>query len=201
MRKITTSILSAAAVFVLFAVVGTDVQAQDARPASPRGSSETQIDGKWVAIDYGRPILRGRRSVFGSGDSYGKTVLSGADVWRLGANQSTQLSTETPLHFGDHMVPAGDYTLFAELSATGWTLIVSNHTAKDNYGDAGDGLWGAYGYSADMDVARIPMTIAKMESSVDQFTIGFTDVTAAGGTLNIWWDDTAAKASFKTGDM
>lgn len=197
MTKFTTRFLSATALVLgLFLMSTSDAQAQNNRPASPRGSAETQIDGKWITVDYGRPILRGRRGIFAQGDSYGATVLAGAPVWRLGANQSTQLTTEAMLHFGNHMIPSGTYTLFAELNEKGWTLIISTHEAKAQYGDDSPGLWGAYGYTADKDVARIPMTMSKSAMSVDEFTIGFADVTSKGGKLVVSWDDTIATASF-----
>lgn len=141
MTKFTVRLLSASALMIGLLLTGTNLQAQD-RPASPRGTAETQIDGKWITVDYGRPILRGRRGIFEQGDSYGNAILAGAPVWRLGANQSTQLSTEAMLHFGNHMIPSGNYTMFAELASDGWTLIISTHEAKDNYGDDTPGIWG-----------------------------------------------------------
>ncbi len=30
--------------------------------------------GKWIVIDYGRPILRGRTNISGAGPDYGKKV-------------------------------------------------------------------------------------------------------------------------------
>ncbi|MCB0719792.1 MAG: DUF2911 domain-containing protein [Bacteroidetes bacterium] len=198
MHSYTKLLLAAVAVVSLGLLASSDATAQE-RLASPRGEAATQIDGKWIAIDYGRPILRGRRGIFGSGDSYGEKVLAGAPVWRLGANQSTRLNTEVALHFGDKMLPAGEYSLFAALSQTGWTLIVSNHQAQVNYGDGSPGIWGAYGYSPDKDVIRVPMTVSKLDNSVDELTIGFLDVTASGGVLAVWWDDQMATAPFKVG--
>ena len=117
--------------------LATAADAQD-RPASPRGEAATQVGGSyndngryeggsWVVVDYGRPILRGR-DLFGSGAEYGQAFLRGAPVWRLGANQSTVLTTETDLMFGGQRLPAGEYTVFAELSESEWTLIFSNNS-------------------------------------------------------------------------
>ena len=113
-------------------VFAAEATAQN-RPSSPRGEAATQISGKWIVVDYGRPILRGRTNIFGSGEAYGEAVNSGAAVWRAGANQSTRLSTEVDLMFGDAHLPAGEYSVFVDLKADGWTLIFSNHTAKENY--------------------------------------------------------------------
>ena len=54
-------------------------------------------DGKWVVVNYGRPLLRGRTNIFGSGEDYGRTVNAGAPLWRAGANDTTRLITQAPL--------------------------------------------------------------------------------------------------------
>jgi hypothetical protein len=196
----------------LAAVVAAGVaDAQDSRPSSPRGTAATQVggqwvkgergqryqDGKWIELTYGRPIRRGRE-LWGSGADYGNTLLAGAPVWRAGADVSTQLKTEVPLQIGGKTVPAGTYTVFIELkSETDWTLIVSTWAAQEKY-DAKNkaALWGAYNYTPDKDIARVPMKVEKIPMSVDQLTWGFTDVTASGGKLVLWWDTVMASAPF-----
>ena len=173
--------------------------AQD-RPASPRGEASTQIDGNWIVVDYGRPILRGRTNIFGSASDYGTAINSGAPVWRAGANQSTRLNTATDLTFGDQTLAAGEYSVFVDLKADGWTLIFSNHPAKKNYRDEGDALWGAFGYTNDQDALRVPMEVVEASHSADQFTILFVDVTTNGGSLAMWWEDTMATAAFTVGE-
>lgn len=180
------------------------VQAQ--RSASPRGEASTQIGGdyegrrysggKWIVVDYGRPILRGRTGIFGEGDAYGDRVRASAPVWRLGANKSTRFMTEADLAFGKSTLPAGEYSLFVDLKPTAWTLIFSNHAAKDNFRDEGGGLWGSYNYTADKDVLRVPMKVEEHSMSVDQLTIGFLNMTKTGGTLAITWEKTIATADF-----
>lgn len=196
------------------ALVTAPLVAQGGRPLSPRGQAATQIlgeystgqqpsyeGGKWIEVDYGRPILRQRKNFFGEGENYGKQANAGAPVWRAGANQSTRLKTEVDLKFGDKTVPAGEYSLFIELkSPTEWTLIVSNWGAQQQYSrDDKENLWGAYGYTADKDVARIPMQVQQIQNSIDQLTIGFADVTKNSGTLFLVWDTNFALAPFTAG--
>ena len=181
------------------------VEAQD-RPLSPRGEAATNfggtfdgrayVGGAWIDVDYGRPIKRDR-DLFGEGEDYGRTLLSGAPVWRLGANQSTRFSTDADLLFGDQRLPAGEYSLFAVLAESEWTLIFSSWGAKQGYRDEDpDALWGAYNYTPERDVLRTPMEVSTTATALDQFTIGFVDMGPTGGHMAIWWDDQYARVAF-----
>ena len=195
---------------------GQQVSAASAprRAASPRGVVATQVggawavlkegeapryqNGKWIEIAYGRPILRGRVNIFGSGADYGKTLNDDGPLWRAGANQTTRLMTEAPLAFGDKLVPPGEYSVFVELKATEWTLILSKQAAQEKY-DPNEkvAVWGSYNYDAKYDVARISMKVETTPISLDQFTIAFVNMTQQGGTLALWWDTQRATCDFK----
>jgi DUF2911 family protein len=200
---------------------------QTARPMSPEGSTQAQVlgkwtkgerpafslgrenyaGGKWIEITYGRPLQR-QRDLFGSGPNYGKAIndvgtanLPAPPVWRAGANVSTRLRTEVPLTFGDKTVPAGEYSLFIDLNGpTQWTLIISRWAAQLKF-DPNDknALWGAYGYTPDKDVARIPMRVENLPFGVEQLTWSFLDMTNDSGRLALMWGRTMATASFKAG--
>ena len=186
-------------------------------PASPRGSAATQVggkwvpptdangaprytDGKWITVDYGRPILRGRTNIFGTGADYGKKVNDDAPVWRAGANQTTRFKTEVPLVIGGKTLPAGEYSLFVELAPKAWTLILSTEPFQQKY-DANNKTetWGAYNYDPKFDVLRAPMTLTKGAASIDQFTIQFADVTTTGGKLMLLWEKDVASVGFTVG--
>jgi len=87
--------------------------------------------------------------------------------------------------------------LFVDLKEAGWTLIVSTQPTQEKY-DANDKtkIWGAYGYDPKFDVVRVPMTMMTPAVSIDQFSIGFVDMTDAGGKLAMGWDKTAAVVPF-----
>jgi hypothetical protein len=199
------------AIAVLSLGAGFEAIGADTRPLSPGGSSVTQVGGKWTAegerrhydggkwieVTYGRPLLRGRPGIFGTGADYGKAVNAGAPVWRLGANQTTKLKTEVALNLGGKKLAAGEYDLFADLKESGWTLIVSTQPAAEKY-DPNDKskLWGSYGYDPKFNVAQVPMKMSQHPTSVDELTITFEDVTDKGGTLAIDWDKTHAEVPF-----
>jgi hypothetical protein len=214
------------AVVVVAASVVALAQQPPARPMSPEGSAQTQVLGKWskgerpsfavgrenytggrwIEITYGRPLQRGR-DVFGSGANYGKALndvglppnLPPPPVWRAGANVSTRLKTEVPLVFGDKKVPAGEYSLFIDVnSPSQWTLIVSSWGAMTKFDPTNKtALWGAYNYTADKDVARVPMKVEALPFAVDQLTWTFLDMTTDGGRVALMWAKTMASTPFK----
>jgi hypothetical protein len=184
-------------------------------PASPEGKSQAQVGGKyvkgarggqtyeggkWIEITYGRPILRGRDSIFGTGADYGKELNGGAPVWRAGANVSTRIRTEGALLMAGKTLPAGEYSLFIELKENAWTLIVSNWAAQKTYDPKNMAeLWGSYNYTPDKDVLRAPMTHTKNAMSVEQLTWSIVNVTPTGGELAIMWGKEIATVAFKLG--
>ena len=209
------------------AAITVTVIGQQQRPMSPEGSAQTQVlgkwvkgdrpaftlgreqyqGGKWIEITYGRPLQRGR-DLFGSGANYGKAAndvgtpgFPAPPVWRAGANVTTRLKTEVPLVLGDKTVPAGEYSLFIDLvKPTGWTLIVSGWPAQAKF-DPKDktALWGAYGYTPDKDVARVPMKVETLPFAVDQLTWTFLDMKNDAGRIALMWGNTLASTPFKTG--
>ena len=199
-------------------LLGAALIAQGGRPASPAGSSATQVggkydtsgaepvyrNGKWIEITYGRPIRRGREVFGGTGENYGKVANPDAPVWRAGANVTTQLKTEVPLVINGKTVAPGTYTMFIDLKPNNWTLILSNWKAATTFNPNNDAektgeVFGAYGYTPAKDVVRAPMKTSTLPFSVDQLTWNFTDMTDAGGTITIMWDKMSASVPFKVG--
>jgi len=183
-------------------VLGTWAKGQ--RPAFTLGR-ETYQNGKWIEITYGRPLQRGR-DLFGSGANYGKAANDvGAPgfppppVWRAGANQTTRLKTEVSLTLGATIVPPGEYSLFIDLKGPSeWTLIVSRWAAQAKFDPQNkEALWGAYGYTADKDVVRVPMKVDTLPFAVDELTWTFVDMTNDSGKIALIWGKSMASTPFK----
>ena len=164
---------------------------------TPEGG-QTYRDGKWIVVDYGRPLLRGRAEIFGAGADYGKTVNAGAPVWRAGANNTTRLTTQSWLQVGGKAIAPGVYNVFVDLKPGNWTLVLSTQPVQETF-DPNDTvrLSGATNYDPKFDVLRAPMTVRTNEASVEQFTIGFTNVSNAGATMTMAWDKTVASIDIK----
>lgn len=188
-----------AGLFMAVAVAGASALHAQGREPSPDGVASTQVGGQWIDITHGRPILRGRTGIFGSGADYGTKVNDGAPVWRAGANVSTRLKTEVPLEIGGKRVAPGEYVMLIELkSPKEWTFILTTQSwVRDFDPNNRVDLYGAYNYTPAKDVTRAPMTVEGIPFAIDQLTWGFTDVSPAGGAMRIWWDRTMATVPFK----
>jgi hypothetical protein len=175
------------------------VDAQQRRPASPEGTSSAQVNGKWIDIVYGRPILRGRTNIFGAGADYGQKLNDGGPVWRAGANVSTRLRSEAALEIGGTRVPAGEYVMLIELkNEKDWTLILTSQPYALTFDPKNTReLYGGYNYRPDHDVARTPMKVESLPFSVEQLMWALTDVTPSGGTVRIAWERMMASAPFR----
>lgn len=189
--------------------------AQD-RPLSPPGTATAMVGGKWtknaqgnsvyeggkwIEVNYSRPMLRQRTNIFGSGADYGVGVRAGEAVWRAGANNTTVLKTEVPLVIDGKTLPAGEYGVLVDLKGPeSWTLILTSQPRQSQF-DANNttDLIGATNYNPKFDVLRAPMTVEDSGIKLDQFTIFFCDVTADSGQLAMAWENTVATVDFKVG--
>jgi len=142
--------------------------------------SEWTVDGANIAIEYGRPALKGRVP--------GKDIdpFEGKE-WRTGADEQTTLITNKPLKFGSLTVPAGTYGIYTIPVNGTWQLIVSKR-AKG---------WGIP-YPKGQDLGRVPMTMGKTAAPAEKLTISVDD-TSSGGALNIEWGATKASIPFTVG--
>jgi len=182
-------------------------------PPSPAGQAALQVggkwektaeggqtyrDGKWIVVDYGRPLLRGRKEIFGAGADYGKTVNADAPLWRAGANNTTRLTTQATLQIGGKTIAPGTYNVFVDLKPGNWMLVMSTQPVQETF-DPNDKvkLSGATNYDPKFDVVRAPMTVRANDSSVEQFNISFSNVTEAGATLDMAWEKTLASIEIK----
>lgn len=122
---------------------------------------------------YGRPLVNGRR-IFGN-------ILSYDEVWRLGANEATELEFFTNVKIAGKIIPKGRYTMYCIPHETKWTLIIN----RDNYS------WGHFKYDSKKDVLRKDVDLEKTNDNTEAFTMYFDD-TRTGANLILLWDDLKA---------
>jgi hypothetical protein len=133
-----------------------------------------------VTIDYGQPHARGREIAGG--------LIPNGEVWRLGANEATALTSTVDLEIGGLLVPKGSYTLFALATPTSMQLIVNRKT----------GQWGT-AYEAGEDLVRIPMQLTPRAESVDALQISLEpagDTAPLAGALRVRWGTVDATVGY-----
>lgn len=157
------------ALFLAFAHFSFSQETVEPRP-SPMAIAITQQGDTYVKVVYSRPHKRGRE-IFGSELApYGK-------VWRLGANEATEITTTKNIKVGGKTLKTGTYSLFAIPKKDEWTVIFNS----------GLGQWGAYDYDESEDVLRLEVPIQKAETTYEPFTIMFNE---EGTELTMVWDQT-----------
>ena len=192
----TTAVLSAQAVPEVKLVASPPGQAAvqlGGRWEKTAEGGQRYVDGKWVVVDYSRPLLRGRTPIFGSGADYGKMVTGDSAIWRAGANDTTRLTTQAPLQIGERTIAPGVYNVFVDLKAGQWTLVLNTQPVQPTFDPADKvRLSGATNYDSKFDVLRVPMTVGTRADSLEQFTIAFANVTASTARMIMSWERTVA---------
>jgi len=142
----------------------------------PAASPHDTVSTKDITVTYGRPYKKGR-DVFGGLEKFGQ-------VWRLGANEATTIKFSKDTKFGDKVVPAGTYTLFALVDEKEWTFILNGVL----------GQWGAFSYdkNKEKDVAYAKAEVKKLDAPVEQLTIRFSD-----DDMIVEWDMTKVAVKVK----
>jgi hypothetical protein len=97
-------------------------------PFSQRGSVTQHVAHTTVAIEYGRPVARGR-ALFGQ-------LVPWDSVWHPGADSATRISFDHPVKLEGRDVKAGEYSVWLIPRASQpWTVILSRaaHTFHKPY--------------------------------------------------------------------
>lgn len=135
---------------------------------SVRDTARGKIGSATFAVDYGRPLRRGR-VLLGNVIAYDR-------VWRTGANAATQFSTSVPVTIAGLNVPAGRYTLWTVPHTNGVELIVNKET----------GQWGT-GYNGALNLGKAPMKTETVTTPLEKFTISILPAGAQHGSLVMEW--------------
>jgi len=122
-----------------------------------------------MRVIYSRPQLNGRK-VFGGLQEYG-------EVWRLGANEATEIDFYKDVIINKKKIKKGRYTLYAIPFPDKWTLIVNKETDT----------WGSFTYDSLKDLVRVDLPVKKNETTEDMSIV--FEKTTSGANMNMYWDD------------
>jgi len=121
-------------------------------------------------VIYSRPQKNGR-IIFGDLLEYGK-------VWRLGANEATEIEFYRAANINDVKIKKGRYTMYCIPYADKWTIIINKETDT----------WGSFKYDPKKDLLRTDVPVQKQTVSTEEFVMAF-EKSATGANLIIAWDD------------
>ena len=161
---------------------------------TPRGATVTTLGDKEVAVDYGRPALKGRTI-----DALLKQ-LPPERIWRAGENEVTTFSTDADVRIGGKTVKAGKYSLYVHVPESGkWALVLNS-----DLGQPLGSLWKEapenvkampYPYLGDYEqkikakeVLRVDLEPGKSATPAENFTISFAPKGRAS-TMTLAWGD------------
>lgn len=124
-------------------------------------------------VIYSRPDKEGR-TIFGSLVEYGR-------LWRMGANEATELEFYKPVTIAGKKIAKGRYTLYAITNEKTWTFIINKDTDT----------WGSFKYNPARDVARVDVAAHRLETPAETLTMTFDQ---QNGIINLWvaWDTVKA---------
>jgi hypothetical protein len=137
-------------------------------------SKKTDSPTAVIKVIYSRPSAKGR-AIFGE-------LIPFGEVWRVGANENTEIKFYKPVTIGGKNIPAGTYSLFAIPEKDKWTIIINKEID----------LWGAYAYDETKDIARISVPVKAVSTPIEALSIAFTNKGSVAN-LVIGWDKTTVE--------
>lgn len=129
-------------------------------------------------VIYSRPQKSGR-AIFGELIEFGK-------LWRLGANEATEIEFFQPVTIGNQKLKKGRYTIYVIPDSAKWTFIINRDTDT----------WGSFRYDQKKDLVRVDVKPVRTEEETEYFSMYF-DKIAGLVNLVVAWDKTLAMLPIK----
>ncbi len=163
------------ALLLVGAVAMVSAQVKTPQP-SPVASVKQAIGLSEVVVEYSRPSANDRK-VFGN-------LVPMNQLWRTGANGSTDITFGQEAQFNGVKVPAGKYALYTMPSGGEWEVVLYKDTDQ----------WGAPKQLDDkLIVAKTKVKALKNPLFVETFSIDFNDLKTDQANLIMSWENTMVK--------
>ncbi len=130
-----------------------------------------------IRLIYSRPHLQ-RRALFNG-------ILKYEEPWRLGANESSEITFYRSVTIQGKKIPAGRYIIYGIPRQDKWTIILNSNI--DSWGLKQD---------SSKDIGRFDVPISTNGVSLEYFTMVF-EKTDSGADLVIAWADVVARLPIK----
>ena len=131
-----------------------------------------------IEVVYSRPVIKGRK-IFGDIVPFGK-------LWRTGANSPTKFTFGEDVKVAGQSLKAGSYQVISIQSEKSWVIIFSKGTN------------GVFNYNASEDVLKVTVPSTTLASSVESFSIQFSDVSTNKLNIQMAWEKTSVSIPVET---
>jgi hypothetical protein len=145
------------------------------RTNSPAGNASLTNGDLTVTIPYSRPSVKGRL-IFGTKEQgalqpYGK-------YWRLGANESTEITVNRDVNFNGMPLKAGTYRMYAIPQEGGFEIVLNTEL----------GVWGVFEPDHNLDILKTEVMSEKLATPVELYTISLQPIDN-GVNVTFEWSD------------
>lgn len=171
---------------MIFQLVFINLMAQNGFPAIDK----SPMDMAYFPVGY--PVLKIQdkatdpliaRVIYSRPSRAGRTIFGGlvknGEVWRLGANEATEIQFFQTVHIDGKKIKAGRYSLYAIVKDNAWTIILNKETDT----------WGSFKYDLKKDLLRVEVNTQKTDGLLENLSMIF-EKTDTGCNLNIAWENT-----------
>lgn len=157
---------------MLFAASINSAFAQEtAKPrVSPLAIAAVRYKEAYVKIVYSQPQKKGRE-IFGNLVPFGQ-------VWRTGANETTEITLTKDMSINNQPIKAGTYALFTIPGKEKWKVILNSDL----------GMWGSYNYNSKMDILtfEVASQLIPDGKEFESFTILINHKTDTADVVLLW---------------
>lgn len=132
-----------------------------------------------IRVVYSRPQAKGRK-LFGDLIEYGK-------IWRLGANETPQITFFNSVTINGQTVKAGTYGLFVRPTADKWEFILHKQTQS----------WGSANYDEKNNVLTMTVPVERTPETLEAMSMTFAEKDPTTIHLVAGWGNTMAQLPIK----
>ncbi len=157
---------------IAFIALNTNAQTIVTPQPSPTQTIKQNFSVGSIELNYSRPGKKGRK-VMGDLVPFGK-------VWRTGANSATTVTFTDDVTIGGKELKAGKYGILTIPNEKKWTIIIT----KDL------NVTSPAAYKQENDLARVEADVIPVPFTVENFTMGISDITGSSCNIELMWEST-----------
>ncbi|SOE24127.1 Protein of unknown function [Spirosomataceae bacterium TFI 002] len=124
-----------------------------------------------IKVVYSRPSANGRE-IFGN-------LVKYETPWRIGANETTEVTFYTPVQIGESIIAPGTYAMYLVTSPGKWTLKIHPEA----------GGWGVYNFDASKDLASVETKPEKAKETIEALSVVMYKAKTGNVHLKIGWGE------------